>query len=67
MNIVTLIDVLQRAASAGIDIYTVWKQANASIQYDGTVDKKAYDDLVSFCDKQIALLQQNAREASNQS
>lgn len=63
MNIVVIIELLQKAASAGIDLYTVWKKANASISYDGTVDPTAYADLVSETDKQIALLRKNADEA----
>ena len=63
MNIVVIIELLQKAASAGIDLYTVWKKANAAISYDGTVDSSAYADLVSETDKQIALLRKNADEA----
>jgi len=65
MNMVLIIEVLQKAASAGIDLYTVWKKANASIKYDGTVDPDLYAELVSETDKQIALLKKNADEARN--
>ena len=65
MNIALVIEILQKAAVAGIDLYTVWKKANASIEYDGTVNKDAYNELVKFCDSQIDLLKKNAEEAGN--
>jgi hypothetical protein len=65
MSIALVIEILQKAASAGIDLYTVWKKANASIEYDGTVNKDAYNELVKFCDNQIDLLKKNAEEAGN--
>ena len=65
MNIIVIIDLLQKAASAGIDLYAVWKKANASIKYDGTVDPDIYAELVAETDKQIALLKKNADEASS--
>lgn len=63
MSIALVIELLQRAAGAGIDLYAVWKKANASIKYDGTVDADAYADLVSETDKQIALLRKNEVDA----
>lgn len=63
MSIALVIELLQKAAVAGIDLYTVWKKANASISYDGTVDPTAYAELVAETDKQIAILRKNADEA----
>lgn len=63
MSITMVIALLQKAAIAGIDLYSVWKQANAAIKYDGTVDSDAYAALVAETDKQIALLGKNADEA----
>lgn len=65
MTILAVIAILERAAAAGIDLFAIWKKANAAIEDGGIVNEKAYQELVAECDTQIIILQKNAREASS--
>ena len=63
MNLMDVINLLQRAGAAGIELYGLWQKANASIRADGSVDAEAYVALVNEADSLVAALRHDADEA----